>query len=62
METRSRALVTRPLARESEARRTIDPLAARYWMIANEDVRNGLGQPVAYKLIPGPNVPFARPD
>jgi primary-amine oxidase len=56
-------VVTRPLSHESEARRTIDPLAARYWTIANQDVRNGLGQPVAYKLIPGPNVlPFAHPD
>lgn len=56
-------VMSRPLVRESEARRTIDPLAGRYWMIVNEEVCNGLGQPVAYKLIPGANVlPFAAPD
>jgi primary-amine oxidase len=55
--------VLTPLEREAEARRTINPFTARYWLIANEAVRNSLGRPVAYKLVPGSNVlPFAQPD
>jgi primary-amine oxidase len=49
------------LERESDAQRIIDPLSARFWTIVNPAVRNRLGQPVAYKLVPGENVlPFAR--
>jgi len=49
------------LETESQAQRVIDPLSARYWTIVNPSVRNRLGQPVAYKLMPGENVlPFAR--
>jgi primary-amine oxidase len=45
------------------ARREADPLAGRYWKIANEGVRNSLGQPVAYKLLPNHVIkPFAHPD
>jgi primary-amine oxidase len=51
------------LARESEAQRLIDPMAARYWQIANPSKRNAVGEPVAYKLQPGDNVlPFYQPD
>jgi primary-amine oxidase len=51
------------LETESEAQRIINPLSARYWSIVNPTVRNRLGQPVAYKLVPGENVlPFARPE
>uniref|UniRef100_B8HSD2 Amine oxidase n=1 Tax=Cyanothece sp. (strain PCC 7425 / ATCC 29141) TaxID=395961 RepID=B8HSD2_CYAP4 len=51
------------LTTETEAQRIIDPLSARYWVIANPTVNNSLGQPVAYKLIPGENaLPFAHPD
>jgi primary-amine oxidase len=51
------------LATDTEARRTVDPLAARSWKIVNPSVRNGLGEPVAYRLVPGDNVlPFADPD
>jgi primary-amine oxidase len=51
------------LKTEQEAQRVIDPLSARYWQIANPDSLNRLGQPVAYKLMPGDNVlPFARPE
>lgn len=51
------AYVTREttLARESAARRLIDPFAARYWKVVNPGVRNRLGQPVGYKLVPGAN-------
>lgn len=48
------------LRSESEAQRTIDPLQARHWKISNPHRLNRLGQPVAYKLMPGENVlPFA---
>jgi primary-amine oxidase len=49
------------LETESLAQRVIDPLSARFWTIVNPSVHNRLGQPVAYKLVPGENVlPFAR--
>jgi primary-amine oxidase len=50
------------IADESMARREADPLAGRYWKIANEEVTNSLGQPVAYKLMPNHTIrPFAHP-
>jgi primary-amine oxidase len=53
----------RPLRTELEARSGVDPLRARSWRVVNPEVRNGLGQPVAYDLVPGDNVqPFAAPD
>ncbi len=51
------------LARESEAQRVIDPFSGRYWKVVNPSKTNRLGQPVAYKLVPGENVlPFLGPD
>src|SRR4051794_4664060 len=41
------------LASEQAARRCVDPSRSRTWKIVNPDARNGLGQPVAYKLVPG---------
>jgi primary-amine oxidase len=41
------------LESELEARRNIDPASSRYWKFVNPEVRNRLGQPVAYKLVPG---------
>lgn len=41
-----------PLRTEKEAQRVIDPARARTWRIANPNVMNGLGKPVAYKLSP----------
>jgi primary-amine oxidase len=50
------------IADETMARREADPLAGRYWKIANENVKNELGQPVAYKLLPNHVIrPFAHP-
>jgi primary-amine oxidase len=47
------------LTRESEAQRLVSPLTARTWKIVNPSVHNQLGQPVAYRLVPGDNVlPF----
>ena len=51
------------LATESEAQRTVDPMAGRYWLIANPSMYNYIDQPVAYKLVPGENIlPFAHPE
>jgi primary-amine oxidase len=51
------------LATEQAAQRLIDPLSGRYWKITNPNVLNRLGQPVAYKLLPGENIlPFADPE
>ena len=51
------------LGSEGKAQRLIDPLVGRFWKIVNPSVRNRLGEPVAYKLVPGENVrPFAGPD
>jgi primary-amine oxidase len=46
-------VVTR-LEREQQAQRDIDPSRSRSWRIVNPHVRNALGQPVGYKLTPGP--------
>ena len=48
---------------ESEAQQLVDPLSGRYWKIVNPTVSNSLGEPVAYKLMPGENVrAFALPE
>ncbi len=38
---------------ELVARRDVDPTRSRSWRIANRSRRNGVGQPTAYKLVPG---------
>lgn len=43
------------LTRESEAARDMNLASNRYWKVINPDVRNRLGQPVAYKVMPGVN-------
>jgi len=51
------------LASEARAQRLLDPLAGRFWKVVNPSVRNRLGEPVGYKLMPGENVrPFAGPE
>lgn len=51
------------LASESQARRRVDPLVGRYWKVVNPDIRNAVGQQVAYRLVPGTNIaPLADPD
>ncbi len=42
------------LVTEQGAQRVIDPARSRHWRIVNPHVRNHLGEPVAYKLVPGP--------
>jgi primary-amine oxidase len=41
------------LERELAARRSIDPARSRSWKIVNRSQRNAVGQPTAYKLLPG---------
>jgi len=51
------------LAKEHEARRSTNAPSARFWRIVNPSKQNSLGQPVAYRLIPGENCPpFVHPD
>jgi len=58
-----RARSTR-LESEQAARRRTDPSRSRTWRITNPESRNGLGQPVAYKLVPTMSTPtmLASPD
>jgi len=44
------------LETESQAQQLVDPLAGRTWKIVNPSRRNRMGDPVAYRLIPGDNV------
>ena len=59
--TATRSGRSRPSSRsERDAQQLIDPLSARFWRFSNPDRRNTVGDPVAYKLVPGANVlPFA---
>ncbi len=40
------------IARERDGHRMVDPLKGRYWKVVNPRIKNHLGQPVGYKLIP----------
>jgi primary-amine oxidase len=53
------ALVQRktPLRSEREGRQDYDWGAQRSWHVVNDGVPNGLGTPVAYKLVPGGAIP-----
>ena len=53
-----------PLTTELAARRDVDAARSRSWRIVNPGVRNGLGQPVAYRLLPTTATPvmLADPD
>jgi primary-amine oxidase len=51
------------LSNEAEGQQVIDPFSSRYWKIVNPSELNSLGEPVAYKLMPGENtVPYAHPE
>jgi len=54
---------SRQLTDEKSAKRNIAPEVSRYWKVTNPNSTNGLGQPVAYKLLPqaSPSL-FAHPD
>jgi primary-amine oxidase len=52
-----------PLEREQEAQRLTHPAAGRVWKVTNPGVLNAWGDPVAYKLVPGPTPTLmARPE
>ena len=53
------ALVQRntPLRTEQDGKQDYDWSAQRSWKIVNDSVRNGLGTPVGYKLVPGGAIP-----
>jgi primary-amine oxidase len=51
------------LKTEKQARSHLSLEKARSWKIVNPNVKNAVGQPVAYKFVPGDNsVPFATGD
>jgi primary-amine oxidase len=51
------------LEHERAARRVVDPAHSRAWKIVNPAVLNAAGDPVAYKLVPGPTpVLLASPE
>jgi primary-amine oxidase len=51
------------LGTEVAARRDVDAASSRHWRIVNPARTNGLGQPVAYKLVPGSTPTLlAHPD
>jgi len=57
-----RARATR-LKTEKQARAHLHLETARTWRIVNENVLNAVGEPVAYKFLPGDNAfPFASKD
>src|SRR5262249_713072 len=57
-----RALAT-PLRSEKEARGHLNLETARAWRVINPGVTNHVGEPVAYKFLPGDNsFPFASPE
>ncbi|MEM7273141.1 MAG: primary-amine oxidase [Actinomycetota bacterium] len=54
--------VTTPLETELAARRDQDPAGSRSWKIVNPTQINGLGNPVAYKLLPQASPQFMAPE
>ncbi len=46
-----------PLRTEEEGKQDYDWHTQRAWKVVNEDVKNGLGTPVGYKLVPGACLP-----
>jgi primary-amine oxidase len=56
-------VIVRPLESELQAQRPMDLVRSRYWKVINPSVKNALGGPVGYKLVPGVNsMPFLRPE
>lgn len=52
-----------PLRTEKQARAHVDARTGRTWKIVNRSVKNRVGDPVAYRFLPGDNAfPFASPD
>jgi primary-amine oxidase len=52
-----------PLRTEHEAERKLNLASSRRWIIENLSVKNGIGHPTGYALLPGENAePFAAAD
>jgi primary-amine oxidase len=53
-----------PLTHELAAQRDVDAATSRTWRVVNETSRNGIGQPVGYKLVPTMSTPtmLAAPE
>jgi primary-amine oxidase len=52
-----------PLETEQQAQRVVDPSRSRVWKIVSPEVRNRLGEPVGYKLVPASTPTLlARPE
>jgi primary-amine oxidase len=47
------APVAKRFETELQAQRVVDAAKSRTWKVVNPNVRNGLGEPVGYKLVPG---------
>ena len=45
--------ISKHLKNENEAKRNIDPSTSRTWKIVNGKVKNKIGNPTAYKILPG---------
>ena len=54
--------VARHLTDESAAKRNIEPQLSRHWKVVNNQSKNGLGTPVAYKLLPAASPPLLAGD
>jgi primary-amine oxidase len=51
------------LRTEREAERSLNMASSRRWIVESASVKNALGHPTGYALLPGENsVPFAQPD
>ncbi len=51
------------LRTEQEGQRQLSDASSRKWKIINPSVKNALGEPVGYMLLPGENsIPYAAPD
>ena len=51
------------LKKTLEARRNSNPTSDRFWIVFNPNVKNSLGMPVGYALLPANNtIPHAQPD
>ena len=46
-----------PLRTEQEGKQDYDWSTQRAWKVVNDNVANGLGTPVGYKLVPGALLP-----
>ena len=56
-------IVDRELKSELEAQREMSMASSRYWKVVNPDRQNALGNPTAYKLVPGANaLPLLDPQ